>query len=113
MNYMAIPGLQKNGEVKEIGKTTGQIMDIVCNYYDITPDELLKKKRHRVYVRPRQQFFYLCWFFDSEPLLRLSGKLGFNHATLIHGRKVIMNEMSYNRKVRDQINEMIEIIRQA
>src|SRR6056297_820302 len=113
MNYMIIPGLQKNGQVRKIGKTTGQIMDIVCNYYNITPVELLRKKRHRIYVRPRQQFFYLCWFFDSEPLLRLSEKLGYNHATLIHGRKVVMNEMGYNREVRDQINEIVEIIRQT
>ena len=113
MNYMAIPGLQRKGQVKEIGKTTVQIMNIVCNYYDMTADELLRKKRHRVYVKPRQQFFYLCWFFDTEPLLKLSEKLGYNHATMIWGRKVVMNEMSYNRLIKNQINEMVEIIRQT
>lgn len=110
MNYMAIPGLQRNGQVKEVGTTTGQIMGVICNYYNITPDYLLTKTQKREYVKPRQQFFYLCWYFQSDSVWGLSRKIGFNHATLIHGRQVVINEMSYNRKVKQQMEEMIEII---
>ncbi|MBS3776888.1 MAG: hypothetical protein KGY70_16945 [Bacteroidales bacterium] len=111
MNYMVIPGLQKNGEVKEVGKTTGQIMDVVCNYHNITPDFLLTKKRHRKYVEPRQQFFYLCWYFKSDNLLDLSGKTGFNHATVIWARKVVMTQMEVDRRYQEQMEKLIEIIR--
>ncbi len=110
MNYMAIPGLQQNGEVQSIGKTTNQIMDVVCNYHNITTDHLLTKRRHREYVEPRQQFFYLCWYFKSDNLLVISRKAGFNHATLKHARRVAINEMETNRLYKQQIQEMIEVI---
>ena len=110
MNYMAIPGINKADKPKSIRKTPEYLLNVVCDYHHIRYSEIFKATRQRKYVIPRQRFFYLCWLYDCENTYSLSRRYGYNHATLIHARKVVMDEMNYNRQYHEEMQEIKNII---
>lgn len=93
--------------------TQEQILKIVCNYYDIEPELLLKKTRKRNIVQKRQLFFYLCCKWTEMSLddigciaLKYGRKLPFDHATVIHSRNTITNLMFSDKELNQQFNEL-------
>jgi len=81
-----------------------QILYAVGNYYNVSPNEILKVTRKREIAQKRMMFIYLC--FVKIPGLQLKQVQYFidengrneimNHASIIHSRKVIESLISFN-----------------
>ncbi len=96
----------------------GIIENEVCNYYELTPEQLFKRTRKREYMYPRQVFHYLCCMNTRKSLTDI-GKHARNegitewvqdHSTVLHSRETVRNNLStYNEDVRD-MDYLIELI---
>ena len=84
------------------------IMDAVCNYYQVESRHIFGIKRNRPYVRPRQIVCYIAKYNIPDITLKEIGRYLGNrdHSTVIHSVRSVEDEMSYNKRFETEINEI-------
>lgn len=71
--------VQKSKEI-----TINLIKKMVCNYYRVTPKELVSRSRKQSIVRPRQVGMYLARRYTDQPLQAIGKSFNRYHATALH-----------------------------
>ena len=88
-----------------------QVLQIVCDHYDLTSEELLSKKRSNDVAIPRMIAMYICRIYLDENLTKIGIKFGGkNHTTVMHAvdkiKKEILKDDSLNNIIQKMINEI-------
>ena len=92
---------------KEI--TPKLIIDVVCEHYNVSPDDIISKKRNSEFVQPRQVIMYLCRNLIGTSLQSIGKELGKkDHTTGIHGVNKIKEELENGN---EELRNKIEIIK--
>lgn len=86
------------------------IIQIVCNKFDITYDEIQSKKRNSYLNIPRQIIMYLCRQYTSISLAELGKLLGRDHTTIMHGTENIKEKMESDPEMKDLIRLLVQMI---
>jgi chromosomal replication initiator protein len=82
---------------------------IVADYFSISAEELISKKRDRKTTLARHVAIYLMREGYNHSLTAIGKELGGrNHATILHGYKKIANALSSNPSLSNQIAEIKE-----
>lgn len=88
---------------KEI--TAQLIIDVVCEHFHISPEQMVSKSRSNEIARPRQIAMYLSKNMTDTSLDSIGAMLGGrDHSTVIHGIKKIEEEMNSNEHTVTLIN---------
>lgn len=88
---------------KEI--TPQLIIDVVCEHFHITQEQMVSKSRSNEIARPRQIAMYLSKSMTDTSLDSIGSLLGGrDHSTVIHGIKKIEEEMNSNEHTVSLIN---------
>ena len=89
------------------------IIKVVADHYNVKQDELFNKKRTQNIAFPRQVAMYLCRELADLSSPR-SGELfgGRDHTTVIHAYEKISNFKNSNLAFQNELQEIIEILRQ-
>jgi chromosomal replication initiator protein len=89
------------------------IMNALCMFYDVESQYIIGKKRDRRYARPRQMLCYIAKNHIPDITLKEIGRYIGNrdHSTVIHSVRSVENEMSYNQKFADEINQIKEMLK--
>ena len=92
-------------------KTEIEAVDIikqtVADYFRLVPDSLSKKSRLRTYVWPRQISIYFAREYTTFGLLDIAKMFGLsNHATALHAVKVVKNDIAFDKRKLNQINQI-------
>jgi len=83
----------------------------ICQYWNLTQEELHENKRNREIVQARQTAMYFAIKKCKLSLSKIAKEIGNkDHATAIHARKTIENLMFSDKSIRKQINELDRII---
>jgi len=101
----------KNEEKNEGGKNAEQIINAVCDYFNITKNDIIGKKRNKEIVEPRMVAIYMVEEMLELPLVSI-GQLfgGRDHTTIMHARDKIGKEVKTNKKTQNIINEIKKIL---
>ena len=100
-NYYVMPAL---GSKKEI------IVETVCEWFDVTWEQLGKKSRKREYVVPRQVCMYLCKKLTRASLPRIGREFGNkHHTTVLHS----INKIEELRHQDRDLDRQLEIFLDA
>lgn len=92
---------------KEI--TPRLIINVVCEHYNVSPDDIISKKRNSEFVQPRQVIMYLCRNLIGTSLQSIGKELGKkDHTTVIHGVNKIKEELDNGN---EELRNKIEIIK--
>lgn len=89
------------------------IIDTVCDYYEISEDDIKSKKKHREVSYPRQVAMYLIRELTDISLPKI-GEIfgGKDHTTVIHAIDKISTEMAASleteKLIRDLTNKIME-----
>ncbi len=88
-----------------------QVLQIVCDHYNLTQDELLSKKRNNDVVIPRMIAMYICRTYLDENLTKIGIAFGGkNHTTVMNAvnkiKKMILNDDILNNEIQKMINEI-------
>lgn len=87
-------------------KTTNRVIcNAVCTYFGMDPLEIFQKTRKGTVVFPRQLFHYLAAKWTANTLAKI-GNYGneayrsgyYDHATVLHSKKLISNLLYINDK---------------
>ena len=89
------------------------IIKVVADHYNVKQDELFNKKRTQNIAFPRQVAMYLCRELADLSYPRI-GELfgGRDHTTVIHAYENISNFKNSNLAFQNELQEIIEILRQ-
>lgn len=83
------------------------IVEVVAEHFNITPEDILSKRRNSEYVQPRQICMYLCRHLTEESLQSIGKSLGKkDHTTVIHGIDKITDELKTNEELKNRIENI-------
>ncbi|MGM0418485.1 MAG: chromosomal replication initiator protein DnaA, partial [Thermodesulfobacteriota bacterium] len=69
--------------------TIDSIKKLVCEQFNVTPDQLVSKSRKQAIVRPRQVAIFLSRKYTDQPLQFIGKSFNRYHATAIHAIKSV------------------------
>ncbi len=88
---------------KEI--TAQLIIDVVCEHFNITKEQIVSKSRSKDIAKPRQVAMYLCKNMTDTSLDSIGALLGGrDHSTIIHGVNTISDEYVNNENIKNAID---------
>ena len=82
------------------------IIDCVCEYFSLSRDEILGKKRNKEIVEPRQICMYIISQVLDMPLLAIGQIFGRDHTTVIHARDKISQMIEENSRIKVAVNDI-------
>lgn len=89
------------------------IVKSVADYYKIKVEDLSNKKRTQSIAYPRQIAMYLCRELADLSYPKIGDLFGGrDHTTVIHAYEKISGSIKTDRKVKDDVNKISEIIKQ-
>jgi chromosomal replication initiator protein len=85
--------------------TPSLIVDVVCEHFNVTPEDIKSKKRNSEYVLPRQIIMYLIRTMTDSSLQTVADILGKkDHTTIIHGVDKIAEKVQTDEDLRSKID---------
>ena len=99
-----------SSENKEV-MTTANIINIVCQFYNISQADLLGKKKNKELVLPRQICIYLMTELLSLPLVTIGQAMGGrDHTTVIHARDKITDLIRTDPGIATEVGDLKNLI---
>lgn len=94
---------------KEI--TLDLIINIVCEHFNITLNDIASRKKNQQIAYPRQIAMYLCKHYTDKSLQEIAAALGKkDHSTIIHGIKRIEHDLETNTTLQNNIDVLTKKI---
>lgn len=91
--------------------TPEKIMEVICNEYNVTPEEVKSQRRSQDLVIPRHMFMYLCRHIIDMTYDEIAKFLERkDHTTVMHGYKKIRDEIKENPLFANKIEHLKNLI---
>lgn len=92
--------------------TPQNIMDIVCDHFYVSEEDIKSSKRNRELVHPRQIIMYLCRSMTNATYKEIAQFLGNrDHATIIYGERAISDLIEKDNNIRNNLEKIINKIK--
>lgn len=89
-----------------------QVIQLVSDNYNITPEDLTSKKKTNNIAIPRQIAMYICRVYLEENLTKIGIEFGGkNHTTVMHAVDKIKNEILKDEALNNEIQKLINKIK--
>ena len=103
----ALEALKDYGESEKTDVDADKIINTVCDFFKVTKEELIGKKKNKEIVEPRQMCIYLINEMLNIPLTAIGALFGGrDHTTIMHARDKISNQVKVNPHVRTLVNDI-------
>ncbi len=87
--------------------TLKHILKVVCDYYNVSIEDLQSRNRRREIVLARQVAMYFAKKFTKYSLSTIGAEIGGkNHATVLYADKTIKGQLSYDKNLKSQIEDI-------
>ena len=98
--------LNQQEEIKN-SLSPDKIISVVCDYFNVSYQDLIGKKKSKEIVEPRMISIYLISELLNLPLVNI-GKIfgGRDHTTIMHSRDKITQDLKTNKKTQTLVNEI-------
>lgn len=97
--------------VESLKITPEYILEVVCDHYNVSPDDVCSKKRNAEIVLPRQIIMYLCRKYTDAPQVRIALLCGKkDHTTVIHAEEKIKELIEKDSSINNTIETIIKKI---
>ena len=99
--------LKDSGETERTDLDAEKIMNTVCDFFKVTKEDLIGKKKNKEIVEPRQLCVYLIDDMLNIPLKAIGTIFGGrDHTTIMHARDKISNQVKVNPHIRTLVNDI-------
>ena len=94
--------------IEPIKITPEYILEVVCDQFNISPDDVCSKKRNAEIVLPRQIIMYLCRKYTDAPQIKIALLCGKkDHTTVIHAEEKIKELIDVDEYTKNTIETII------
>ncbi len=83
--------------------TLKAIKELVCNYFQISQEEISSKSRKKAIAWPRQIAMYLARKYTAATLEAIGQEFNRDHATVVHAIKKMKKQLIQNKQLRNQV----------
>jgi chromosomal replication initiator protein len=85
--------------------TPSLIVDVVCEHFNVSKEDITSKKRNSEYVLPRQVIMYLIRTMTDTSLQTIADLLSKkDHTTIIHGVEKIADKIQTDEELSNKID---------
>lgn len=103
----AYEALKDYGETEQTDLDAEKIINTVCDFFKVTKEDLVGKKKNKEIVEPRQLCVYLINDMLNIPLKAIGRLLGGrDHTTMMYARDKIEGQIKTNTHIRTLINDL-------
>jgi len=103
--------LSSTNDTHEDALTPSLVINTVCNFYKISKNDLLSKKKNKELVEPRQICTYLMTELLDLPLVSIGEAMGGkDHTTIIYTRDKIAALIKTNPKIATEVSDLKNLI---
>lgn len=107
--YAALQDIEK--EDKE-NLDIEKIIRVCCEYFNISREDLIGKKKSKEIVEPRQICMYVITEFLDTPLVAIGDYFGGrDHTTVMHARDKVARNLKTDEKLKTQVNDLKDRIK--
>lgn len=97
--------------IEPIKITPEYILEVVCDQFNISPDDVCSKKRNAEIVLPIQIIMYLCRKYTDAPQIKIALLCGKkDHTTVIHAEEKIKELIDVDEYTKNTIETIIKKI---
>ena len=97
--------------IEPIKITPEYILEVVCDQFNISPDDVCSKKSNAEIVLPRQIIMYLCRKYTDAPQIKIALLCGKkDHTTVIHAEEKIKELIDVDEYTKNTIDTIIKKI---
>ena len=86
------------------------IITCVCNFYKISKNDMLGKRKNKEFVIPRQVAMYLILDMMTLPQVTVGNFFGRDHATVIYARDKIDKQIKTDSKLSVEVNDIKKML---
>lgn len=110
---LAVEALKDFFAIRVVAKNKiDQVIQLVSDNYNITPEDLTSKKKTNNIAIPRQIAMYICRVYLEENLTKIGIEFGGkNHTTVMHAVDKIKNEILKDEALNNEIQKLINKIK--
>lgn len=88
------------------------IIDVTCNYFNISKSDICGKKKTKEIVEPRQICMYLIYEILGLPLATIGGFFsGRDHTTVIYAKDKVTTLLDTNNLIKRQVSDLYKMIK--
>lgn len=99
--------LKDYGETEKLDLDAEKIITTVCDFFKVTKEDLVGKKKNKEIVEPRQMCIYLINEMLNIPLTAIGSLLGGrDHTTIMHARDKIGQQVKVNPHMKTLVNDI-------
>ena len=108
----AYEALKEQIQEQTEGLTLDAIVETVCNYFNVSKQDLVGKKKNKEIVDPRQICIYLITELMDTPLNAIGNYFGGrDHTTIMHARDKITTQVKVNSSLKNTVNDIKSILK--
>ena len=110
---LAVEALKDFFQIRIVAKNKiDQVIQLVSDNYNITPEDLTSKKKTNNIAIPRQIAMYICRVYLEENLTKIGIEFGGkNHTTVMHAVDKIKDEILKDEALSNEIQKIINRIK--
>lgn len=91
--------------------TLKDIKEVVANYYNISVEDLVSKKKTKNIAFPRQVAMYIARKLTDSSLPKLGVEFGGrDHSTVLHAYNKLENDIENNQEVKKNVDDIISML---
>lgn len=83
-----------------------KIIQSVCQFFNISKDDMFSRKRNNEIAEPRQLCMYLISDMIDMPLMAIGKIFNRDHSTVVHARDKISSQIRTNQKTKTIISDL-------
>jgi len=102
--------LKESASEKQEKLEAEDIINCVCNFYKITKNDILGKKKNKEFAFPRQIAMYLILDMMNLPKVTVANIFKRDHATVIYAGDKIIEQMKTDTKLSVEINDIRKML---
>ena len=107
----AYEALKDYGETERTDLTADKIINTVCEFFKVSREDIVSKKKPKEIVEPRQLCIYLINDMLNIPLKAIGDLLGGrDHTTIMHARDKIGAQIKTNPHIRTLVNDIKSLL---
>ena len=87
--------------------TIDDILDTVCQHFNVSQQNVFSKSRKREYVQARQVSMYLAQKFTKMPTSRIGQLIGGrDHSTVLHSCSAVEQRLKVDKAFNDELSSI-------
>lgn len=91
--------------------TLQEVLKSVCEYYDVTAEQVISRNRKQDFIRPRHMYYHLAYSLTGRSFFQVGHFVERDHASVLYGHNKIRVQSELYKDIHQELDDLKNIIR--